>query len=238
MILLDEAQVKMNSEGVSGKILVVDRDRQFTNLAQACLGDSGYQVEVTADEREALERMRQRHLDLVVLDPMLPGRGEDVCQRVRAISDIPMIVVSAEMGEAERIATLERGADDYVMKPMNPKELVARVKAVLRRTQGSGRGAAIVRLGDLEINMQQREVRVRGQEIDLRPKEYGILELLARRAGRVVSRDEILAGVWTQNRTGDERTLAVHVTNLRSKLIGSGVQIRVVRYVGYKLISD
>jgi DNA-binding response OmpR family regulator len=228
----------MKGEGVSGMILVVDRDRQFASLAQACLGDHGYQVEVTSDEREALERMRQRHLDLVLVDPIVPGRGGDVCQRVRAISDVPMIVVSAETGEAERIATLEKGADDYVMKPLNPKELVARVKAVLRRTQGSGRGVPLIRVGELEIDVQQREVRVHGREIDLRPKEYGILELLARRSGRVVSRDEILAGVWTQNRTGDERTLAVHVTNLRTKLVGSGVQIRVVRYVGYKLIPE
>ena len=220
-------------------VLVADDEKNIVQLIKLYLGNEGYRVETAADGQEALEKARRLRPDLVVLDIMMPRMdGLEVCRRLRKESNVPVIMLTARTDDVDKIVGLELGADDYVTKPFNPRELVARVKAVLRRTQGAGRDQDVtVEVGNVRIDPARREVRVGGQEVQLRAKEFDLLLALAQEHGRVLTREALLSRVWGYEYLGDSRTVDVHVTWLRDKLSAASAQIQTVRGVGYKLVA-
>jgi len=218
-------------------ILVVDDEPNITELARMYLEQEGFRVEIARDGHEALNCIRARRPDLVVLDLMLPGvDGWEVCRRVRASSDIPIIMLTARDDDVDKIVGLELGADDYITKPFNPRELVARVKAVLRRSGRMALPTGIVRIGDVVIDPARREVTVAGRPVSLRSKEFDLLLTLARHPGIVLTRQQLLDQVWGYDFVGQSRTVDVHIAHLRDKLRGSQVSIETVWGVGYKLV--
>jgi DNA-binding response OmpR family regulator len=184
--------------------------------------------------------IREHRPDLVVLDIMLPKLdGWEVCRRLRQDGEnVPIIMLTARGEDVDRIVGLELGADDYMVKPFNPRELVARVKAVLRRSESPVSVRKVLRLGKLQIDRDRREVRTAGQEIPLRTKEFDLLLALAERPGFVFSRDQLLERVWGYSFGGGTRTVDVHVARLRDKLKDSGARIETVWNVGYKLVEE
>jgi DNA-binding response OmpR family regulator len=221
-------------------ILVVDDEPHIVELASLYLQNDGYNVISAGDGLRALQLIEERRPDLVVLDIMLPKvDGWEVCRRLRqGGNDIPIIMLTARGEDVDRIVGLELGADDYMVKPFNPRELVARVKAVLRRTEGQPPAGEVVRIAQLEIAADQREVRIAGADVKLRTKEFDLLLALAERPGFVFSRDQLLERVWNYDYSGGTRTVDVHVARLRGKLEGSGVRIETVWNVGYKLLKE
>ncbi|MFB0533929.1 MAG: response regulator transcription factor [Anaerolineae bacterium] len=218
-------------------ILVVDDEANIIKLARMYLQNEGYVVESARDGREALTKIKSLQPALVVLDLMLPEvDGWEVCRKVRADSDVPIIMLTARSDDVDKIVGLELGADDYLTKPFNPRELVARVKAVLRRYEKSAASAQPIHLGQVTIDPQRREVRVGGQQLDLRAKEFDLLWALAEHRGIVLSRNQLLDLVWGYDYYGETRTVDVHVARLRDKLEGSDVVIETVWGVGYKLV--
>ena len=174
----------------------------------------------------------------MVLDLMLPEMdGWEVCRRVRANSDLPIIMLTARDEDIDKIVGLEIGADDYLTKPLNPRELVARVKAILRRSDRASSPTKVVRIGDLTIDPARREVLVAGQPIDLRTKEFDCLLTLAENKGFVLSREKLLELAWGYDFAGQTRTVDVHVAHLRKKISHSTAQIETVTGVGYKLVG-
>jgi two-component system alkaline phosphatase synthesis response regulator PhoP len=219
-------------------ILVVDDEHHIVELAQMYLRQAGYRVESAADGQEALIRARHLRPALVVLDLMLPGLdGWEVCRRLRAESDVPIIMLTARSDDVDRIVGLEMGADDYVSKPFNPRELVARVRAVLRRYQKSVRPDQVVVVGQLTVDPARREVRMGDLVLDLRPKEFDLLLALGEHQGLVMSRDQLLDLVWGYEFPGGTRTVDAHISHLRAQLEGSGVTIETHRGIGYKLVG-
>jgi DNA-binding response OmpR family regulator len=235
----------MNEQSVSpspapshGTILVADDERHIVQLIKLYLGNEGFGVETASNGQEALAKINRLSLDLLILDLMMPHvDGWEVCRRVRRDSDVPIIMLTARADDVDKIVGLELGADDYVTKPFNPRELVARVKAVLRRTSQTGPTTAVVEVGDLRIDPARREVTVASAEIKLRMKEFDLLLALARQVGVVLTREMLLSGVWGYDYFGESRTVDVHVTWLRSKIAGSTAHIETVRGVGYKLVG-
>ena len=221
-------------------VLVVDDERNIVELTRLYLSNDGYTVLSAYDGLEALEMIREEHPDLVVLDIMLPNLdGWELCRRLRqGGNDIPIIMLTARGEDVDRIVGLELGADDYVVKPFNPRELVARVKAVLRRSTGETGAPKALRLGNLEMDSERREAHVAGHEIKLRAKEFDLLLAFAERPGLVFSRDQLLDRVWGYNFAGGTRTVDVHVARLRDKLSGSKVSIETIWGIGYKLIQE
>jgi two-component system alkaline phosphatase synthesis response regulator PhoP len=220
------------------RILVVDDERKIVELAQMYLEQAGYSVESARDGQEALTRARHMCPALVVLDLMLPGPdGWKVCRRLRAESDVPIIMLTARSDDVDRIVGLELGADDYVTKPFNPRELVARVGAVLRRYRGSTQPDRAVVVGRLIIDPGSREAGVGDQVLDLRPKEFDLLLSLAEHQGLVMSRAQLLDLVWGYGFPGGTRTVDAHVSHLRARLEGNGVTIETYRGIGYKLVG-
>jgi DNA-binding response OmpR family regulator len=219
-------------------VLVVDDERNIVELAQMYLEQAGYSVESARDGQEALIRARHMRPALVVLDLMLPGLdGWEVCRRLRAESDVPIIMLTARSDDVDRIVGLELGADDYVTKPFNPRELVARVGAVLRRYRGSAQPDRAVTVGQLVIAPGSREARVGDRLLDLRPKEFDLLLSLAEHQGLVMSRDQLLDLVWGYDFPGGTRTVDAHISHLRARLEGSDVTIETYRGIGYKLVG-
>lgn len=221
------------------RILVVDDEPHILELAQMYLEQAGYSVERARDGQEALTRFRHLHPALVVLDLMLPGLdGWDVCRRLRAESDVPIIMLTARSEDVDCIVGLELGADDYITKPFNPRELVARVGAVLRRTGGEDRDPVqSVTVGQLAISPGSREAFLDGRLLTLRPKEFDLLLCLAEHQGLVMSRDQLLDLVWGFDFPGGTRTVDVHISHLRDNLKGSDVKIETYRGIGYKLVG-
>ncbi len=220
-------------------ILLVDDERHVTQLARMYLAADGFRVETVSNGKDALERVRNSRPDLVVLDLMMPGMdGWEVCRRLRAAGDLPIIILTARTDDVDKIVGLEIGADDYLTKPFNPRELVARVKAVLRRYNAGAQPPVLIELDGLEIDMAGREVRVKGHAIDLRPKEFDLLQTLARSPGVVFDRDRLIHLVWGYDYVGDTRTVDVHIAGLREKIRDSAVRIQTVWGVGYKLVAD
>jgi len=218
-------------------ILVVDDEANIIELAKMYLQNEGYIVESARDGREALTKIRSLQPALVVLDLMLPEvDGWEVCRKVRSDSDVPIIMLTARSDDVDKIVGLELGADDYLTKPFNPRELVARVKAVLRRYEKSAASTKPIHLGRVTIDPQRREVTVGGQQLDLRTKEFDLLWALAEHRGIVLSRDQLLDLVWGYDYYGETRTVDVHIAHLRDKLEGSDVVIETVWGVGYKLV--
>jgi two-component system alkaline phosphatase synthesis response regulator PhoP len=225
------------------KILVVDDDRSIVDLVRLYLERDGYQVLVAYDGLEALKLARQRRPDLIVLDLLLPEvEGLDVCRILQTESKVPIIMLTAKTTEEDKLIGLELGADDYVTKPFSPRELVARVRAVLRRVgKEASQGPTEMRFTDLVIDRRSHEVRVRGEVVSLTPTEFRLLEVLAEEPGRAFTRLELLDRVFGYDFVGFERTIDVHVKNLRKKIERDPRQpiyVQTVYGVGYKFSED
>ena len=220
-------------------ILVVDDEKNIVQLARLYLGNEGFKVEEAYDGKQALEKARTVNPDLVVLDVMMPEMdGLTVCKEIRKTSSVPVIILTARGDDVDKIVGLEIGADDYMTKPFNPRELVARVKAVLRRTQGSMSPDTVLEVGDVRLDPARREVSVGNKPITLRAKEFDLLAAFMRHEGVVLDRERLLSIVWGQDFYGDTRTIDVHVAWLREKLSGATARVQTVWGVGYKLVLD
>ena len=223
------------------KVVVVDDDPSVQEVTRAYLERDGYLVYVAGTAAEGLAVAERVKPGLVVLDLMLPDRsGEDVCREIRARSDVPILMLTAKASEDERVAGLALGADDYLTKPFSPRELVARVRAVLRRTQSETPLVELLSFdhGALEIDTVQHEVRRNGEPVELTPNEYKLLQTLARYPGRVYSRFELINHVQGYEYEGYERTIDAHVKNLRRKIEPDPKHPRYVETVfgaGYRL---
>lgn len=203
----------------SKKILVVDDESQITELLKSYLEREGYQVAVAADGEEALTIADAERPDLILLDLMLPKKnGYEVCREIRAKSRIPIIMLTARDEEPDKIVGLELGADDYITKPFSPREAVARVRAVLRRSEPGSPEGKIIRTGSLEIDSLRHEVRKNGDVIELTPTEFKILETLADSPRRVYTRLQLVEEVQGYSFEGYERTIDAHIKNLRQKI--------------------
>ncbi|NLP36759.1 MAG: response regulator transcription factor [Firmicutes bacterium] len=204
------------------KVLVVDDEKTIVKGLKFALQKENFEVLVAYDGKEALEIFEQEAPDLIVLDLMLPEiDGFEVCRRIRKTSEVPIIMLTARGEDIDKILGLELGADDYMTKPFNPRELVARIKAVMRRSQNRSTNPAslqYIRLQDLQIDLLQQKVRVRDKEVDLTSKEFALLSLLASNPGRVFSREKLLEHVWGYDYYGDARTVDVHIRHLREKI--------------------
>ena len=220
-------------------ILVVDDEPNIVELARLYLRSEGYQVESARDGREALEKIAAIHPSLVVLDLMMPELdGWEVTRRLRQQNArIPIIMLTAKGDDADKIVGLDMGADDYLAKPFNPKELVARVKAVLRRTQEPDKATRVLTVGNVRVDVGRREVTVGGKPVELRTKEFDLLVAFAEHLGLVLDRETLLRIVWGYDYLGDSRTIDVHVTWLRDKLEPATVKIQTIRGIGYKLVT-
>ena len=202
------------------KILLVDDEKTLVKALIFNLEKEGYQVIPAYDGEEALKKMEGENPDLLILDLMLPGvDGFEVCRRVRKNYDIPIIMLTAKGDDIDKILGLELGADDYITKPFNPRELLARVKAILRRSNTQNSSIKnLIKVQDLQIDLYQHRVRVKDQEIDLTSKEFALLNLMASNPGRVYSREQLLEQIWGYNSYGDARTVDVHIRHLREKI--------------------
>jgi two-component system response regulator RegX3 len=223
-------------------ILVVDDEQSYRDALRIALEREGFRVEVAADGAEAIARFDAVQPALVLLDVMLPRvSGIDVCRELRSRSQVPIIMVTARNAEIDAVVGLEVGADDYVTKPFRLRELVARVRAALRRGRGSNGGVVhadeVLEVGDVRLDTARHEVAVRGEHVALPLKEFELLELLLANAGRVLTRDVLIDRVWGPNYYGDTKTLDVHVKRLRAKVEddpGHPARIVTVRGVGYR----
>ena len=219
------------------RILVVDDEANIVELEKLYLGREGYLVESAASGRDAIARFMTFNPDLIVLDIMLPDMdGLEVCRQIRTKSSVPILMLSARREDVDRIVGLELGADDYLTKPFNPHELVARVKAILRRSKAEPAQSQTITLGTMSIDLARHEVNVNGQPVSLRAKEFALLVVFAQNPGIVLSRERLLTQVWGYDFYGETRTVDVHVNHLRDKLANSGVDIETLRGTGYKLI--
>lgn len=218
-------------------ILVADDEASIRDLARLYLEKEGFHVHTAVNGAEALAQAESDPPALLVLDLMMPEMdGWEVCRRLRARSDLPILVLTARDQDIDKIVTLEMGADDYLTKPFNPRELVARVRAILRRT-GSGRPAQdkLRHIGRVTIDPTARQVTVGGEPINLRGREFDLLLALADHPNQVLSRDQLLELAWGYDYAGQTRTVDVHVAQLRERLSGSDVEIETVWGHGYKL---
>ncbi len=222
---------------MSTTILLVDDEKKITELARLYLENDGFQVTAVHDGERALQAFLTEQPGLIVLDLMLPLLdGYEVCRRIRAQSDVPIIMLTARDQDVDKIVGLELGADDYLTKPFNPRELVARVKAILRRSQPSTKTQRIA-LGALTLDLERRELGISNNLVPLRTKEFDLLAVLAQHPRIVFTREKLLELAWGYDFAGETRTVDVHVAHLRKKLLGSNVEIETVTGVGYKLVA-
>jgi DNA-binding response OmpR family regulator len=219
------------------KIVVVDDEESILKIVDYALTEAGFEVHIARDGSGAEFMLEQVKPDLVILDVMLPGKsGLEIAKDLRVHSDVPIIMLSARGDEVDRILGLEFGADDYVTKPFSPRELVSRVRAILRRVEGAP--AERITIGDLEIDTGARQVMLAGQPIHLTTSEYAILLHLARHPGKAFSRQAILSALWDESPVGDERAVDVHVHNIREKIEAdqkNPAYLLTVRGFGYRL---
>jgi two-component system alkaline phosphatase synthesis response regulator PhoP len=221
---------------MSGSVLLVEDEENLASLVRAYLEQEGYRVVSVVTGAEALQTLEAEPLRLVVLDLNLPDMdGLDVCRQIRARSSVPVVMLTARDEETDMLAGLDAGADDYIGKPFSPRELVARMKAVLRRTEPHSDEELLV-LGDIVLRRSGREVGVAGVPVELRPKEFDLLAYLMQNPGAVLSRDRLLERVWGYDYAGGTRTVDVHVAQLRRKL-GRPDLIRTIRGSGYKAVQ-
>lgn len=231
----------MAEERGAKRILVVDDEPSFVDALSVSLEAEGFEVVAAADGREALDRFASTHPDLILLDLMLPRiSGVDVCREIRATSNVPIIMVTAKSSEVDVVVGLEVGADDYITKPYRVRELIARVRALLRRAdeKGSpGADGAPLLIGGVALDTERHEVTVDGEVVTMPLKEFELLELLMANAGKVVTRDVLFDRVWGYDYIGDSKTLDVHVKRLRSKVEpdpSNPTRIVTIRGLGYK----
>ena len=227
------------------RVLVVEDEAAIVDAISYALELEGFQVSSAHGGREGLEAARRLNPSVVILDVMLPGMsGLDVCRQLRRDSDVPIIMLTAKEGEADKVAGLELGADDYMTKPFSMRELVARVRAQLRRAAKSGALSGsneVLRSGAVELDVDAHEVRVAGESIPFRPKEFDLLESLMRRRGRLATRETLIDEVWGPDYYGATKTLDVHIKRLRQKLEADPARPRhivTVRGLGYKFVDE
>ena len=222
------------------RILVVEDEESFSEALSFMLRKEGYEVAVAGDGNKALEEFEKNGADLILLDLMLPGvSGTEVCRQVRAKSLVPIIMVTAKDGEVDKVVGLELGADDYVTKPFSSRELLARVRAVLRR-HGDFEELLplVVEAGPVRLDIDRHIVSVRGEVVAMPLKEFDLLEVLVRNSGRVITRSQLIDRVWGHDYVGDTKTLDVHVKRLRAKIEedpANPVHLLTVRGLGYKM---
>jgi DNA-binding response OmpR family regulator len=223
------------------RVLLIDDDKRLHELLMTYLEQNGFTVVGAPDGQRGLAELEAAPFDVVLLDVMMPGMdGLEVCRRIRAKSRVPILMLTAKGDETDRVVGLELGADDYIAKPFGPRELVARLRAVLRRVNPSA-DAELVVINEISIDVPAHKVRVDGREIELTGIEFDILLALARRAGRVVARDALLSEAGRGDVTVSDRTVDVHISHLRSKLGDdprSPKKIKTIRGVGYVLVKD
>jgi two-component system response regulator RegX3 len=222
------------------RVLVVEDEQSFSEPLSYMLRREGFEVDVAATGPDALESFERRGADVVLLDLMLPGlSGTEVCRTLRQTSSVPIIMLTARDSEVDKVVGLELGADDYVTKPFSSRELVARIRAVLRRRseRDDAATAATIEAGPVRVDIDRHVVTVRGDEVALPLKEFDLLELLVRNAGRVLTRGQLVDRVWGADYVGDTKTLDVHVKRLRAKIEAdpaSPQHLVTVRGLGYK----
>ena len=225
------------------RILVVDDEPAIRETVGYALRGEGYEVADAADGEEALEVARENGFDVLILDLMLPKlSGVEVCRRLRAESDVPILLLTAKDAEVDRVLGLEAGADDYVTKPFSMAELVSRVRAILRRRELDRRssGGLALRVGGLALDVARHRVEVEGRQVNLTPSEFKVLTLLANEPERVFSRREIMQHLWESSYVGDQRACDIHVSNIRRKIEehpARPVRLLTVRGVGYRLTA-
>jgi two-component system response regulator RegX3 len=231
------------SEAPAARILVVEDEVSLADTVRYNLEREGYAVAVANDGRQALERFRDERPGLVILDLMLPEiSGLDVCRQIRQISNVPIVMVTAKDSEADKVAGLEIGADDYVTKPFSIRELISRVRAHLRRAGMRSAESAddVLSGGPVELDVARHEVQVRGETVGFPPKEFELLETFLRRKGRLLTRDFLIEEVWGAGYFGDTKTLDVHVKRIRRKVEEDPHQpahLVTVRGLGYKFVD-
>jgi two-component system alkaline phosphatase synthesis response regulator PhoP len=220
-------------------ILLVDDEPSIIQLARMYLEREGFPVKDVADGDAALEAVARHQPALVVLDVMLPKLdGFEVCRRLHANNNpVAILMLTARDEDIDKIIGLELGADDYLTKPFNPRELVARVKAILRRGRSRPEADRPIRLGDLRVDPARREVEIAGRILDLRTQEFELLLTLVEQPGRVFTREQLLQQAWGFDFFGQTRTVDVHIAHLRKKMEGGQVRIETVTGVGYKLVN-
>ena len=221
------------------RVLIVEDEESFSEALSFMLRREGYEVEVAADGNDAVDLFERRGADLILLDLMLPGiPGTEVCRTIRLKSQVPIIMLTAKDGEIDKVVGLEIGADDYVTKPFSSRELLARVRAVLRRHGDVEELLPLtVEAGPVRLDADRHIVTVRGDVVSLPLKEFDLLEFLVRNAGRVMTRAQLIARVWGSDYVGDTKTLDVHVKRLRAKVEedpANPVHLITVRGLGYK----
>ncbi|MBI2767045.1 MAG: response regulator transcription factor [Chloroflexi bacterium] len=220
------------------KILVVDDEQNIRDLAALYLEKEGFSVECAANGNEAIAYFGMTEPAMVILDVMMPGMdGFQVCRELRRQHDVPILMLTARSDDVDKIVGLELGADDYMTKPFNPRELVARVKAILRRFEGGRKPQNAITVANLSVDKARREARIDEEMLTLRTKEFDLLIAFVENPGIALTREQLLETVWGYEFAGETRTVDVHVQHLRSKLAGAHVSIETLRGVGYKLIE-
>lgn len=224
------------------KLLIVEDEESFSEALSFMLTKEGFDITVAADGHSAVAEFERNGADLILLDLMLPGlSGTEVCRHIRASSSVPIIMVTAKDSEIDKVVGLEIGADDYVTKPFSSRELVARIRAVLRRkTDFEEEGDAVLEVGPVRMDVDRHLVSVRGESVQMPLKEFDLLEYLMRNAGRVLTRGQLIDRVWGSDYVGDTKTLDVHVKRLRTKIEADPAHptlLLTVRGLGYKFES-
>jgi DNA-binding response OmpR family regulator len=223
------------------RVLLIDDDKRLHELLSTYLEQNGFSIAGAPDGKRGLSALETEPFDIVLLDVMMPGMdGLEVCRRIRAKSRVPIVMLTAKGDETDRVVGLELGADDYIAKPFGPRELVARLRAVLRRANPLAEADLVV-VNDISIDVPGHTVKVRGHDVDVTGIEFDILLALARRAGRVVARDALLTEAGRGDVTVGDRTVDVHISHLRQKLGDdprSPKTIKTIRGVGYVLVKD
>jgi phosphate regulon transcriptional regulator PhoB len=227
---------------MKSKILVVDDEPDVVHLIEYNLKAAGFDVISAADGEQALKKARSGNPDLIILDLMLPEvEGLEVCKILRrdvSTSAIPIVMLTAKASETDRVLGLELGADDYVTKPFSPRELVLRVKRLLRKEATEEKPTERLQIGELRVDVPRHEVTIRGKPIDLTATEFRLLTVLIQRRGRVQSREQLLRDVWEYDTLIDTRTVDTHMRRLREKLGSAAKYLDTVRGVGYRFISE
>lgn len=219
------------------RILVVEDERRMAAFISRAVSEESCAVDWARDGEAGLDLAKAYDYDAIVLDLMLPKLdGLDVCREIRRVGDTPVLMLTARADDIDAIVGLELGADDYVTKPFNPRALVARVKAILRRTEATHRGARPIEVGSLRIDPRRREATVNDRRLDLRTREFDLLVALARDPGVVLTRDALLEDVWGTDFPGETRTVDVHVAEVRKKLGDDGPGIETLRGIGYRMV--
>ena len=220
------------------KILIIDDEVNIIELTRLYLERESFQVEGATKGQDGLTMFATTNPDLIILDIMLPDiDGFDVCRQIRAKSKVPILMLSARREDVDKIIGLELGADDYLAKPFNPHELVASVKAILRRAQAEVMPQQVIDIFGIHIDILKREVVINNELLKLRTKEFDLLTVFAQNPGVVLSRERLLNQVWGYDYYGETRTVDVHVNHLRDKLKGSPADIETFRGTGYKLVA-